>query len=244
MCVCACVYTCTYTCECMCAISFTLHQREKPISEKSWNGSTVQNQRRQFHWRLRERAKKKVEEKRKGRQRNEEKQGGGHAKRETEQEISQDALRERRGVLLVSELSLYSRLPLWSYSREQSTSPSDLASCQSWNTHARARAHARTHLSAKRTVSLSMPCVALNDTDVYASVHVCTHLIIHPSPPTSLPFALLHPPPPPTQTACQQLATKTQKFQKTSRHLSPSLHLLPFYSPTHTATQKQIVSWG
>lgn len=86
-------------------------------------------------------------------------------------------------------------------------------------------------------------CEALNDTAVYVNVHVCEHLIIHPSPPTSLPLvhSLFSPHP---QPAFQQPATKTQRFQKTSRHLSPSLHLLLFNSPTHTQPQRNSVSSG
>lgn len=86
-------------------------------------------------------------------------------------------------------------------------------------------------------------CEALNDTAVYVNVHVCEHLIIHPSPPTSLPLvhSLFSPHP---QPAFQQPATKTQRLQKTSRHLSPSLHLLLFNSPTHTQPQRNSVSSG
>lgn len=145
-----------------------------------------------------------------------------------------------------SELSLYSRPPLWSYSREQSTSLSDLA-CSHCPTHTHTPKHTSTQTplcNKQREQSFCLlRCEALNDTAVYVNVHVCEHLIIHPSPPTSLPLvhSLFSPHP---QPAFQQPATKTQRFQKTSRHLSPFLHLLLFNSPTHTQPQRNSVSSG
>lgn len=55
-------------------------------------------------------------------------EGGGLSERSVKKP------KERETALPVSELSLYSRPPLWSYSREQSTSLSDLA-CSHCPTH-------------------------------------------------------------------------------------------------------------
>lgn len=215
------------------AISFILNQREIPnirdILKQQHHGYRIKGDTS-----TEERRGRKKEGKGKGRHR-EAGRGrweGGARKR------ARDQWRSWKGerVLLVSALSLYSRRPLWSYSREQTTSPSDLARSHSLE-------HTQTHTSVRwereRAAFLPLPCVALND----MAVCECPHLIIHPSPPTSLPLTVFTPPLLTCLPAACNKNTEISKDQPAFLSLSSPSSL---YSPlcAHTATEKHSVSWG
>lgn len=92
------------------------------------------------------------------------------------------------------------------------------------------------HLCKEGSLPDYAPC-GCNDKDVCAAVRECAHTFItHPSPSTAPHSAHTATHLLPTQTPWQQPATKARCIQKSSRHVSPWLHLPLFHSTTRSRT--------
>lgn len=223
-CVFVCVFAQAHTpasaCLCPCMPTLLLYTKEKIlISEKSRNSSTVAAESKVTIPLENECEKRRKKGKRKGRQRDREAESGGNGRvREREQEINEEAERERQRVLPVSELSLYSRPPLWSYSREQSTSPSDLAS-----SHSLEHTHSYTHTlcnEQREQSSCLLPCVC--GFKWYGYVRECVCVFVCTSYYSSLTsyFSSLRSVPPPCLPAACNKNTEISKDQPASLSLS------------------------